>query len=87
MDHPSKVKRGEASIYYRTSLSVTVTGTPYLKGGILFEVAYSNSKILLSTVYRQPSQTNDEFNQFLLTLEKILQDMNHLKPHLCLVKQ
>ena len=52
MDHPNKVKRGEACIYYRTSLSVTVTGTPYLKGDILFEIAYSNNKILLSAVYR-----------------------------------
>ena len=38
-------------------------------------------------VYRSPSQTNDEFNKFLLNFEKMLLDINQQKPFLTLVTE
>ena len=57
---------------------------PYLKEAVLLELV-KNEKIFVSAVYRSTSQTNDEFNQFLLTFEKILLDINQRKPYLTLV--
>ena len=57
---------------------------PYLKEAVLLELV-KNKKIFVSVVYRSTSQTNDEFNQFLLNFEKMLLDINQRKPYLTLV--
>ena len=49
---------------------------PYLKKPVLLELVQNNKKTFVSVVYHSPSQTNDEFIQFLLNFEKILLDIN-----------
>ena len=44
-------------------------------------------KVFVSVVSRSPSQTNDEFRQFLLNFEKMFLDINLRKPYLTLVKE
>ena len=78
-DHPNEVKREGVCIYYRESLSVTVISIPYLKEVVLLELVQNNNKICISVVYHLPSQTNVEFNQFLLNFEKILLDLSQRK--------
>ena len=84
-DHPNYVKRGGVCIYYRESLPVRVISIPYLKEAVLLELVQNNNKIFVSVVYRSPSQTNTEFNQFLLNFEKMLQAINQRKPYLTVV--
>ena len=57
----------------------------YLKEAILLELVQNNNKIFVSGVYGLPTQTNTEFNQFLLNFEKTLWDKNQRKPYLTLV--
>ena len=83
-DHPNDLKRGGVYIYYRESLPFGVMSIPYLKEAVLLELV-KNKKIFVSVVYRSTSQTNDEFNQFLLNFEKMLLDINQRKPYLTLV--
>ena len=70
-DHPDNIKRGGVCIYYKESLHVRVLSSPYLKEALLLEMIDNNKKIIVSVIYRSPSQNNREFNSFLsfFTLE------------------
>ena len=63
-DHPSDVKRGGVSIYYKTMLPLKVLPTNFLQGCINFEVSIRNKKYRFIHLYRTPSQSQDEFHDF-----------------------
>ena len=46
---------------------------------------YNNKKVMISVIYRSPSQTNDEFDTFLSNLQLLLNDINYRKPSLSVV--
>ena len=79
-DHPDNIKRGGVCIYCKESLPVRVISTPYFKEALLLEMSYNNKKVMVSVIYRSPSQTNDEFDAFLSNLQLLLNDINHRKP-------
>ena len=54
----------------------------YLKEAVLLKLVQKNKKVFVSVLYCSPSQTDDEFNQFLLNFDKILLDINQQKPYL-----
>ena len=46
-----------------------------------------NSKnVMVSVIYRSPSQTNDEFEVFLANFEMLLDEINNRKPSLSVIK-
>ena len=55
-DHPNNVKRGGVCIYYKESLPVRVINLPYFKEALLLEMNHNNKKVLVSVIYRSPSQ-------------------------------
>ena len=84
-DHPNNVKRGGVCIYYKESLPVRTIELPYLKEALLLEMNYNNKKVLVSVIYRSPSQNNDEFDAFLFNFQKLLNDIDNRKPSLSIV--
>ena len=40
-------------------------------------MSYNNRKVMVSVIYRSPSQTNDEFDAFLSNLQLLLNDINY----------
>ena len=48
-------------------------------------MSYNKNKVIVSVIYRSPSQTNDEFGLFLSNLEKLFSDINKLKLSLSVV--
>ena len=46
---------------------------------------YNNKKVIVSVIYRSPSQNNDEFDIFLSNLEQLLCDVNKQKPYLSII--
>ena len=64
-DHPDNIKRGGVCIYYKESLPVRVISLPYFKEALLLEMSNNNKKVMVSVIYRSPSQTNDELEAFL----------------------
>ena len=84
-DHPDSIKRGGVCIYYKDSLPVRVISTPYFKEALLLEISYNNKKVMVSVIYRSPSQTHDEFDAFLSNLQLLLNDINYQKPSLSVV--
>ena len=79
-DQPNNVKRGGVSIYYKESLPVRVINLPYLQEALLLELNDQNKKIIISSLYRSPSQNSEEFESFLTNFEHLLSDINARKP-------
>ena len=84
-DHPNNIKRGGVCIYYKESLPVRVISLPYLKEALLLEMTYNNKKVIVSVIYRSPSQNNSEFDLFLSNFEKFLSDINKRKHFLSVI--
>ena len=48
-------------------------------------MTYSNKNVIVSVIYRSPSQNNGEFDLFLSNFKKLLNDMNERKPFLSVI--
>ena len=68
-EQPNNVKRGGVCIYYKESLPVRVINLPYLQEALLLELNDQNKKIIISSLYRSPSQNSEEFGSFLTNFE------------------
>ena len=84
-DHPNNIKRGGVCIYYKESLSVRVINIPYIKEALLLQMNYNNKKVIISAIYRSPSQSTDEFESFLLNFEQLLDDVSQCRPSLSII--
>ena len=84
-DHPDNIKRGGICIYYKESLPVRVISLPYLKEALLLEMNDNNKKMIVSVIYRSPSQNNREFDSFLLNFEQLLSDISTRKPTVSII--
>ena len=84
-EHPNNVKRGGVCIYYKESLPVRVINLPYLQEALLLELNDQNKKIIISSLYRSPSQNSEEFGSFLTNFEHLLSDINSRKPSVSVI--
>ena len=84
-DHPDHTKRGGVCIYYRESLPVQEIKISYFKEALLLEMNYNHKKVIVSVIYRSPSQSNIEFDLFLANLEQLLCEINNRKPYLSII--
>ena len=85
VDHPSDVKRGGVCIYYKTMLPLKILSTNFLQECINFEVCIGNKICRFIHLYRTPSQSQDEFHDFLRNLEMNLDDSFNSNPFLTTV--
>ena len=85
VDHPSDVKRGGVCIYYKTMLPLKVLSINFLQKCINFEVSIGNKICQFIHLYRTPSQSQDEFHDFLTNLEMNLDDSFNSNPFLTTV--
>ena len=83
--HPNDTKRGGVCIYYKESLPVRVINLSYFEEALLLEMTYHNKKVIVSVIYRSPSQSINEFDSFLSNLEKLVSDINNCKPALSII--
>ena len=84
-DHPNNVKRGGVCISYKESLPVRVINLPYLQEALLLELNDQNKKIIISSLYRSPSQNSEELESFLTNFEHLLSDINARKPSVSVI--
>ena len=61
-DHPSYIKRDGVRIYSKMSVPVRVTNLSYFEEALILETTYHNKKVIVSVIYRSPSQSNNEFD-------------------------
>ena len=58
------------------SLPVRVISLPYLKEGLVLEMNDNNEKMIVSVIYRSPSQSSRGFDSFLLNFEQLSSDIS-----------
>ena len=81
-DHPSDTKRGGVCVYYKQSLPLRVLDLNYLEECIIFEVNIENKQCIFMLNYRSPSQTPDEFEDYLTNFQLNIDSVLNLNPFL-----
>ena len=78
-DHPENRKKGGVCLYYKEQLSLRQIETPYFSQCILCTLTVQNKVGYVAVIYRSPSQSVNEFDDFLLNFEKLLNQISQLK--------
>ena len=84
-DNPSDSKKGGVAIYYKEFLAVRPVEVKSLNEYVIFEVSFKNKRGYVVSLYRSPSQTPDEFNNFLTSFEKSIGDIIAKNPSFVLI--
>ena len=63
-DHPSENRRGGVCIYYKESLPIKMLNINYLQECICFDLKIGSKLCTIVSLYRSPSQSADEFENF-----------------------
>ena len=84
-DHPSDTHRGGVCIYFKSCLPIKVSNVTLLNESLLFELKIGNKLCSFLTLYRSPSQSNEQFNEFLENFELSLDNMATNNPFLMTV--
>ena len=84
-DHPSDSKRGGVCIYYKEHIPlIKRDDLCTLDNCLVTEIRSQNEKCFFSYIYRSPSQNRDEFDNFCLKFDLLLNKINEEFP-LCSV--
>ena len=78
-DHPGNVKRDGVCLYYRENVTLQLVDTPYIKQYTLCEINIQNITGYVAVIYRSPSLSSNEFEEFLVNFDKLLNQFNMLK--------
>ena len=85
IDDPDNVKKGGVCVYYKETLVVQFLQTK-LDQCIASEIIFKNkSKSHVISLYRLPTETPDQFANFLQLFEELLQDIFKLKSSFILI--
>ena len=84
-DNPSGSKKGGVAIYYKEFLAVRPVEVKSLNECVIFEVSIKNKRGYVVSLYRSPSQTQDEFDNFLTSFEKLIGDIIAKNPSFVLI--
>ena len=84
-DNPHNCKKGGVSIYFKKHLAVHPVTPLNLNERLVLESNIHNKKGYVISLYRSPSQSKDEFDQFLLNFEQLTSDRMSQNPHFILV--
>ena len=76
----SNGKRGGVGIYFKETLAVQPVPTNSLKECLLLEGFIGNEKGVLLSLYRLPSQSQEELDDFLFSLDQLLSNMVNQNP-------
>ena len=75
-DHPKNIKLGGVCVHYREILPLKIIQINYLLENLFCEINYDNKKIFIVFLYQSPSQTTDEFDEFLRGFEGVIDNIN-----------
>ena len=81
-DHPSNHKKES---HYKESLAVQFININFLNECLLCEVTFDNKKGYITVLYRSPSQSSSEFDNFLSGFENMLNVISSCKPDFSII--
>ena len=79
VDHPSNKKRGGVCMYYKEDIPIIKRDDlRTLKECLVTEIILGKKKLFFSCLYRSPSQTKEEFEEFCPDLNLLLSKVSDL---------
>lgn len=82
-DHPSDLKKGGVCIFYKNHLPLTrVSSITLLKECLVCELKVGTKKCFITVLYRTPSQSIEEFQEFKKNLEQTIININNRNPYI-----
>ena len=85
-DHPSDIKRGGVCVYYKDYLPLTRKyGMSTLNECLICELKIGKKKSIITTLYRSPSQTIEEYSNFKVNLEQTIVNINNSNPYISIL--
>ena len=84
MDHPSNTNPRVVCLYYKFSLLLKVIGLSHLQECFNFDIKIGDKTCKFVCLYRSPSHTKDEFDNFIKNLELNLEHIANKSPFLIL---
>ena len=84
-DHPSGNRRGGVYIYYKEPLPIKMLKINYLQKCICFDLKIGSKLCTIVSLYRSPSQSADEFDNFLNKLNLTMESITQKNPFLTVV--
>ena len=84
-DHPKNIKQDGVCIYYRETLPLKIIQINYLPECLVGEINHDNEKIFIVILYRSPSQTTDEFDEFLRGFQGVIDNINQCNPYFTVI--
>ena len=85
VDHLSNDKRGGVFIYFKESLPLRLYNVSHLNECICFEIMISNKLCNFIPLYRSPSQSSDEFENFVYNLDLTFEALTQENPFLTVI--
>ena len=83
LNHPSNNKRGGVCIYYKSFLpSQSILNVQYLQGSVWFEIKIGNKTCNFLSLYRSPSQGQDDFETLTENIKLNLENLVQRNPFL-----
>ena len=79
-DHPSGSKRGGVCCYFKESLPIRILKITPMAECLVLGMLYINKLVIVSIIYRSPSQSSQEFAQFEMLFSQLLNDITSKKP-------
>ena len=79
-DHPSDNRCGGVCVFYKESLPIRLYKISYLKKCICFNLMISNKLCNIVSLYRSPTQNNDEFENVINNLNLTLKSFTEKNP-------
>ena len=84
-DHSTNTKRGGVCVYYKSYLPLKVLNMKHLQECLNIEFSIGKKICRLISLYRSPSQNQEEFNTFLDNLESNLETASFSNPFLIIL--
>ena len=84
-DNASDSKKGGVGIYYKEFLAARPVEVNNVNECVIFEVSIKNKRGYVVSLYRSPSQTQDEFDIFLISFEQMIGDIIAKNPLFVLI--
>ena len=84
-DHPSGSKKGGVCCYFKQSLPIRILQITTLTECLVLEMLYNNKLVIVSVIYRSPSQSSQEFAQFEMLFSQLLNDITSKNPFFSII--
>ena len=79
-DHPSDSKKGGVCIYYKEHIRLILRDDINTLECLVTEIYSQNKKCFLTCIYHSPSQNQDEFKNFCINFDLVLNNINDKLP-------